>query len=71
MGRVLTPDDKAWILLQLAVCHRDAPQTAIGVLDKLIAEYPKSIWTSAAVTKRNILQWYQKDNPRQLLEIAR
>jgi hypothetical protein len=71
MGRVLIPDDKAWILLQLAACHRDTPQTAIGVLDKLIAEYPKSIWTSAAVTKRDILQWYQKDNPRQLLETAR
>ena len=44
---------------------------AIGVLDKLIAEHPKSIWTPAAVTKRDILQWYQKDNPRHLLEAAR
>jgi hypothetical protein len=71
MGRTLSSDDKAWILLQLAVCHQDAPATAIGVLDKLIAEYPKSIWTSAAVTKRDILQWYQNDNPRQLLETPR
>jgi hypothetical protein len=69
-GRVLTSDDKAWILLQLAACHHDAPNIAISVLDKLIAEYPKSIWTPAAITKRDILQWYQKDNPRQLLETA-
>jgi len=71
MGRVLTPDDKAWILLQLAECHRDDPKIAIGVLDTLIAEHPKSIWTQAAITKRDILQWYQKDNPRQLLETTR
>ena len=71
MGRVLTSDDKAWILLQLAECHRDDPKTAIGVLDTLIAEHPKSIWTQAAVTKRDILQWYLKDNPRQLLETTR
>ena len=71
MGRVLSADDKAWILLQLAECHRDTHKTAIGVLDKLIAEYPKSIWASAAITKRDILLWYQKDNPRQLLEAPR
>jgi hypothetical protein len=71
MGRILTSDDKAWILLQLAACYQDTPQIAIGVLDKLIAAYPKSLWTSAAVTKRDILQWYQKDNPHQLLETAR
>jgi hypothetical protein len=70
MGRSLTSDDKAWILLQLAECHHDSPATVIAILDKLIAEHPKSIWTSAATAKRDILQWYQKDNPRQLLETA-
>lgn len=71
MGRVLSSDDKAWILLQLAACHQDTPAAAIGILDKLIAEYPKSVWTPAAIAKRDILQWYQKDNPRQLLETPR
>jgi hypothetical protein len=68
MGRILSSDDKSWILLQLAACYTDSPQTAISILDKLISDYPKSFWASAAVTKRDILQWYLKDNPRQLLE---
>jgi hypothetical protein len=68
MGRILSSDDKSWILLQIAACYNDAPQKAISILDKLITDYPKSVWASAAVAKRDILQWYLKENPRQLLE---
>ena len=70
-GESLTPDDKAWILLQLAACRRNDPKSALEVLDRLLTNYPKSIWASAAVAERDILHWYQKDNPRKLLEIAR
>jgi tetratricopeptide (TPR) repeat protein len=68
LGHVLTDDDKAWILLQLAACRNENPETAIGVLNKLIDNYPKSTWASAAAAKRDILEWYQKDKPRSLLE---
>ncbi|MDO8303728.1 MAG: hypothetical protein Q7T18_10845 [Sedimentisphaerales bacterium] len=71
MGRILTNDDKAWILLQLANCHQDAPDAAITVLSTLIAQYPNSIWAPAAGAKRDILQWYQKEKPRSLLETDR
>jgi hypothetical protein len=68
VGHILTNDDKAWILLQLAACRRDNPEAALAALDKLLADYSQSAWASIAVTKRDILLWYQKDKPQSLLE---
>lgn len=68
LGRTLTKDDKAWILLQLASCHRDDINAALTALNKLLDDYPKSTWAPCAAAKRDILRWYQKDKPQSLLE---
>jgi len=60
--------DRAWILFQIGNCLRnDEPLTAVKTYRKLITEYPNSPWTNLAKARDKLIDWYQKDKPRQLI----
>ncbi|HUW17779.1 MAG TPA: hypothetical protein VMW16_00585 [Sedimentisphaerales bacterium] len=66
---VQSPQDKAWILFQIANCLRNHdPLTAKNMYKELIAQYPDSPWADLAKVRDALIDWEQKDKPRTLLE---
>jgi tetratricopeptide (TPR) repeat protein len=64
--------DRAWILFQIGNCLRnDDPPVAIKTYRKLISEYPNSPWTDLAKARDKLIDWFQKDKPRQLIAESR
>jgi tetratricopeptide (TPR) repeat protein len=60
--------DRAWILFQIGNCLRyDDPNEAIKMYGRLITEYPNSTWKKFAETRRTLLDWYVKEEPRNLI----
>jgi len=58
----------AWILFQIGNCLRnDDPSAAVEMYTKLIAEYPNSPWTDLAKVRRELINWYRQDKPRELI----
>jgi len=59
-------EDRAWILFQIGNCLRnDDPPTAMKAYMQLITEYPSAPWTEIAKTMEKLIDWYQKDKPRE------
>jgi TolA-binding protein len=59
-------EDRAWILFQLGNCLRnDDPTAAAKAYRQLITEYPNAPWTEIAKTLEKLIDWYQKDKPRE------
>jgi tetratricopeptide (TPR) repeat protein len=58
--------DRAWILLQLGNCLRDArPAEARDIYARLVAEYPDCPWVDLAKTNSQFTTWYEQVQPRQ------
>jgi TolA-binding protein len=67
-GDAVTAADRAWTLFQLATCLRETNMDeARATYAKLISEYPDSPWTELARAQSQLLSWYQKDRPQQLV----
>jgi hypothetical protein len=62
------PEDRAWILFQLANCLRETDMTqAEDVYTQLVAEYPDSSWSELAKAHGRLISWYQRVRPRDLV----
>lgn len=67
-GDAATAQDRAWILFQLANCLRETDLSkAQKTYTQLISEYPSSPWTELAKAQGQLVGWYQKDQPHQLM----
>jgi hypothetical protein len=67
-GDTTTAQDRAWILFQLANCLRETDLSqAQKTYMQLISEYPSSPWTELAKAQGQLVGWYQKDRPHQLI----
>ena len=61
-------EDRAWILLQIGNCLRkDDLPTAMKMYRQLVAEHPDSRWSDLAKTLEKLIDWYQKDKPKELI----
>jgi len=64
--------NRAWILFQIGNClWDDDPKTAQKAYRQLIAEYPESPWVDPAKVREKLIDWYQKEKPRMLIEECR
>ena len=64
--------NRAWILFQIGNClWDDDPKTAQKAYRQLIAEYPESPWIDLAKVREKLIDWYQKEKPRMLIEECR
>jgi len=60
---------KSWLLFQMGNCRREFnPASAHGTYKRLLSDYPKSAWVPAAKAADELLEWYQVNKPRELLE---
>jgi len=67
-GDATTAQDRAWILFQLANCLRETDSDkAQKTYVQLVSEYPSSPWTELAQAQGQLVGWYQKDQPHQLI----
>jgi hypothetical protein len=64
--------ERAWILFQIGNCLKDEdPNTARESYAELIRTHSNSPWTEIAKTRYGIIEWYQQDNPRDILNERR
>ena len=64
-----SPGNKAWILFQTANCLRnDAPAEAMEFYRQIITKYPDSPWVGPAKTRSKLIDWYQQNKPRMLID---
>jgi tetratricopeptide (TPR) repeat protein len=71
-GEAATAADRAWTLFQLANCLRETNLSeAQATFAKLLSEYPDSPWTELARAQNQLVSWYQKDRPQQLVASQR
>jgi hypothetical protein len=68
LGRDISDNDRAWMLLQIANCRADDPNAALKPVKELIAKYQDSVWYGAATAKRDLLLWYISSNPKSLIK---
>lgn len=62
------PEDRAWILFQLANCLRETDMTqAADTYTKLGTEYPDSSWSELAKAHGRLISWYQRARPHDLV----
>ncbi|MBN2511352.1 MAG: tetratricopeptide repeat protein [Sedimentisphaerales bacterium] len=53
---------RSWAMYQSANCTRKQdPQQAVDLYNKLIAEFPNSTWSSAALVQRKKIEWLKKN----------
>jgi len=65
-------DDRAWILFQLANCLRqDNTESAAETYKQVIAKYPDSLWAELAEAQNGLIQWYQVNKPKKLIDKCR
>jgi tetratricopeptide (TPR) repeat protein len=63
------PQNTAWILLQIGNCLKnDDPNTSVKMYERLVKEYPESIWTDMAKTQIDLINWLLKDKPQTFLK---
>lgn len=61
--------ERAWILFQIGNCYRiNDAKKAIETYNKLLTDFPESDWVEVATVHIKLVQWHEKDNPRQLIE---
>jgi tetratricopeptide (TPR) repeat protein len=62
-------DDRAWIMFQIGNCLRNADSpSAAKAYQQLITEYPNSPWTQPAKVRNDLIAWYLKDKPAELMK---
>jgi tetratricopeptide (TPR) repeat protein len=73
--KVLPADDpnvateRAWILFQIGNCLKDEdPNTARESYAELIRTHSSSPWAEIAKARYGIIEWYQQDNPGELIQ---
>ena len=73
--KVLPADDpnvateRAWILFQIGNCLKDEdPNTARESYAELIRTHSDSPWAEIAKARYGIIEWYQQDNPGELIQ---
>jgi TolA-binding protein len=73
--KVLPADDpnvateRAWILFQIGNCLKDEdPNTARESYAELIRTHSNSPWAEIAKARYGIIEWYQQDNPSELIQ---
>jgi len=60
--------NREWILFQIGNCLRDDDMpAAMRAYRQLIAEYSDSPWVDLAKTRSKLIEWYQKDKPKELI----
>ncbi|MHC4644150.1 MAG: tetratricopeptide repeat protein [Planctomycetota bacterium] len=65
---VWSADNRAWIQFQIGNCLRDdSPQQARAAYRQLIIEHPDSPWTEMAKAYEELIDWYQQDEPLNLI----
>jgi len=63
---------KSWILFQIGNCLRkDNPPKALEAYSQLINEHAGSLWTDLAKARSSLINWYQQDKPKMLIEESR
>jgi tetratricopeptide (TPR) repeat protein len=63
------PKAKAWSLFQAGNCRRQSqPKLALEAYEKLLAEYPKSVWSGVAKVRKGILEWRTSNDLESLLK---
>jgi len=62
---------RSWAMYQAANCTRkENPQQAVELYNRLIAEFPNSAWSSAALAQRKKLEWLKKNQEELKQRIA-
>jgi hypothetical protein len=61
--------EKAWLLFQSANCLRQKnPSAALEKFQKLLTEYPDSLWAPLAQAQAQVVEWRQTNNVTALFE---
>ena len=61
--------DRAWILFQIGnCCMLDDPNKARESYAELIRTHPDSPWAEVAKARYGLVDWYQQDQPRKLIQ---
>jgi tetratricopeptide (TPR) repeat protein len=61
--------ERAWILFQIGNCLKDDdPNAARESYAELIRTYPQSPWAEAARARHGLIDWYQTDKPKELIQ---
>lgn len=67
-NKIDEPKNLAWILFQSGNCLRnDDPSTAMEMYRQLISEYPDSPWVDLAKIQSKLINLFQQDKPRGLI----
>ncbi len=61
--------ERAWILFQIGNCLKyDDPNASKESYAELIRTQPNSPWSEIAKSRHGLIEWYQQDQPRKLIE---
>jgi tetratricopeptide (TPR) repeat protein len=64
--------DKAWLMMQKAVCLSDSdPQQALQIYKNLVSQYPASLWVELAKSQETLINWLETQQPENLIEQCR
>jgi len=62
-------DERAWILFQIGNCLKDDdPNIARESYAELVRTHPNSPWAEIAKSEYGLIDWYQQDQPRKLIQ---
>lgn len=65
----LSDNDKAWLLLQRAVCLSETdPVQALQIYKSMVSQFPNSPWAELARSNAGTLNWLQTQKPLNLIE---
>lgn len=60
--------NRAWVLFQIGNCLQNTdPTTAMRMYRQLISEYPDLPWADVAKAKSELIDWYLKNKPDELI----
>jgi len=64
--------DKAWLMMQKAVCLCDgSPAQALQIYKNLVSQYPASLWVELAKNRQDLIGWLETQQPKKLIEQCR
>ncbi len=65
---ITSTENRAWVLFQIGNCLQNTDLSAAKkVYTQLITEHPDSLWADLAKARAKVVEWYQIDKPRQLI----
>jgi tetratricopeptide (TPR) repeat protein len=65
---ITSTENRAWVLFQIGNCLQNTDLSAAKkVYTQLITEHPDSLWADLAKARAKVIEWYQIDKPRQLI----